>query len=139
MLLKNVFLLTWMDPMITNYVVNIDRVTKTNDGFYQIHDYKTCSRMPSPKCIQKDRQLPLYAVGIKKRYPYIRNIRLIWHFLKFDKEVILTPSGRELENVKQGTVNLIGEIENTKDFPAEPSRLCSWCRYKILCGESSCF
>ena len=59
----------------------IDRITKTDDGCYQIHDYKTSSRLPSPEDIRKDKQLALYAICLKERYPYIKNIRLIWHFL----------------------------------------------------------
>ncbi len=55
----------------------IDRITKTNYGYYQIHDYKTSSHLPTTRRIQMDRQLALYAMIVKLKYPYIKNIRLI--------------------------------------------------------------
>lgn len=117
----------------------IDRVAKAEDGCYEIHDYKTCSRLPSPGYIQKNRQLALYAIGLMERYPHIRNVRLIWHFLKFNKEIVSTPSDEELNELKQNTVSLIDEIESTKKFPTNPSRLCDWCRFRSVCRVSSLY
>ena len=113
----------------------IDRITKTDDGCYQIHDYKTSSRLPSPEDIQKDKQLALYAICLKERYPYIKNIRLIWHFLKFDNEFQSFRTDEELEELKQNTISLIDEIESAKEFPARSSRLCDWCKFKTICDH----
>ncbi len=55
----------------------IDRLTEIEDGCYEIHDYKTCSRLPSLETIENDRQLALYSIGIKQRYPDIKDVRLI--------------------------------------------------------------
>lgn len=114
----------------------IDRVTKTNDGCYEIHDYKTTSRLPTSSSIQNDWQLALYALILKLRYPYIRKIQLIWHFLKFNKEFCLTWTGQDLEESKKNTIQLIDVIEDSKEFPAKPSRLCDWCKFKTLCEHS---
>lgn len=65
----------------------IDRLVEVKDGFYEIHDYKTNSRLPLPEYIKNDRQLALYAIGVKERYPDAKSVRLVWHFLKFDKEI----------------------------------------------------
>ena len=111
----------------------IDRVAKTNDGCYQIHDYKTCSRFPSLKYLQKDWQLALYAIGLRKRYPYVRNIKLIWHFLKFDKEIDSTRTDEELEELKHNIIQLIDKIESDEKFSANFSRLCNWCRFRFIC------
>ena len=100
-------------------------------------NYKTCSRFPSLKYLQKDWQLALYAIGLRKRYPYIRNIKLIWHFLKFNKEVVSSRTSEELERLKKDTIKLIDEIENAEEFPANPSLLCDWCEFKTLCKQ--CF
>jgi len=113
--------------------VYIDRVTKTKDGCYKIHDYKTCSRLPSNKYFQNDWQLPLYAIALKKRYPYIKNVCLVWHFLKFDKEINSRRSDEELEMLKKDTIQLIDNIENTESFPAKLSKLCDWCKFKPIC------
>ena len=89
----------------------IDRLTETKDGHYQIHDYKTNSRLPMPDYIQQDRQLALYSIGVQERYPAATNIRLIWHFLAFDKEIDSTRTVKELDELKKNTIQLIDEIE----------------------------
>ena len=111
----------------------IDRVAKTEDGCYQIHDYKTCSRFPSPEYLQKNWQLALYAIGLRARYPYVRNIKLIWHFLKFDKEIDSTWTDRELEELRHNIIQLIDKIESDEKFSANFSRLCNWCRFRFIC------
>lgn len=111
----------------------IDRVSKTKDGCYDIHDYKTASRLPSARCIQNDRQLMLYAMMIKLRYSYIKNIRLVFHYLKFNREFDSTRSNEEFEEFKQEIIQLMDSIESTKDFIAKPSKLCDWCKYKTIC------
>ena len=58
---------------------------------------------------------------------------MIWHFLKFDTEIDSTRSEKELEELKRNTVLLIDDIEKAKDFPASPSKLCDWCKFKSTC------
>ena len=113
--------------------VYLDRVTKTRDRFYHIHDYKTCSKLPSDEYFQSDWQLPLYSIVLKERYSYIKNICLVWHLLKFDKEIKLRISNEELERLKMDVMHLIDTIENTNEFPSKPSKLCDWCKFKPIC------
>ena len=84
---------------------------------------------------KNDRQLVLYSIGVKQRYPDVRDVRLIWHFLKFDKEIDSTRTDEELEKLKKSTIQLIGTIESAKDFPANPSGLCHWCRFRSICRQ----
>ena len=111
----------------------IDMLTMSEEGCYNIHDYKTCSRLPSLETIENDRQLTLYSIGVKQRYPDVKDIRMIWHFLKFDKEIDSTRTDEELKELKQNTIRLINTIENTEKFPANPSVLCKWCKFKSMC------
>ena len=115
----------------------IDRLTETSDGHYEIHDYKTNSRLPLPEYIQNDRQLALYSIGVKNRYPDAKDVRLIWHFVAFDKEIDSTRTDEELAELKRNTVQLIDIIESEEQFPTNPSRLCDWCEYKEICREWS--
>jgi len=103
------------------------------EGYYEIHDYKTCSRLPSLEAIEKDRQLALYSIGVSERYQDIKKVKLIWHFLKFGKEITSTSTDEELEELKQNTIQLIDTIETAEEFPANPSRLCNWCKFKSIC------
>jgi putative RecB family exonuclease len=113
----------------------IDRLTERNDGFYEIHDYKTNSRLPLPEYIRTDRQLALYMIGVKNQYPDVKQVRLIWHFLKFDKEVDSTRTDAQLDELKRSTIQLIDTIEEDEEYAANPGGLCRWCEYKPLCRQ----
>ncbi len=115
----------------------IDRLVGKGNGFYEIHDYKTSSRLPLNDYIKHDRQLALYMIGVKNSYPDVRDIRLIWHFLAFDKEIDSTRSNEELENLKRETIELIDKIEREENFEPTPSYLCEWCEFKSVCREWS--
>lgn len=113
----------------------IDRLTEASDGCYEIHDYKTNSRLPLPQYLQKDRQLALYMIGVKDNYPDVRDVRLIWHFLKFDKEVDSTRTDAQLAQLKAETMRLIDTIEADERFTASPGWVCDWCEYQQVCGQ----
>ncbi len=113
----------------------IDRLTENGDGFYEIHDYKTNSRLPLPEYIENDRQLALYAIGVKDRYPDCKDVRLVWHFLAFDKEIDSTRTDEDLEALKKETIGLIDRIESEEKFEANPSYLCDWCEFKPVCSQ----
>ena len=115
----------------------IDRLSESEDGCYEIHDYKTSSSLPMADYIQSDRQLALYMIGVKNRYPDVREVRLIWHFLAFDKEVDSTRNDEELEELKRDTIELIDKIESEEKFEANPSSLCDWCEFKPVCRQWS--
>ena len=115
----------------------IDRLTEKKDGFYEIHDYKTNSRLPLPEYLLSDRQLALYMIGVQDQYPDVKDVRLIWHFLKFDKEIDSTRTDDELEKLKTDTIRLIETIEKDEGFVASPSLLCDWCEFKPMCRQWS--
>ena len=115
----------------------IDRLSENSDGFYEIHDYKTNSRLPLVDYIKSDRQLALYMIGVKNSYPDVKHVHLIWHFLEFDKEVDSTRTDTELEQLKKDTVGLIDTIESDERFEASPSLICDWCEFKAVCRQWS--
>jgi len=111
----------------------IDRLSRDKDNVYEIHDYKTSAHLPSQEDADNDRQLGLYQIGIQKRWPYIKNIRLIWHYLAFDTELVSYRTHESISNLVQDTQSLIDEIESARDFPPRESTLCDWCEYPDLC------
>ena len=113
----------------------IDRLTEIKDGYYEIHDYKTNSRLPLADYIKSDRQLALYMIGVKNNYPDVKDVRLIWHFLKFDKEIDSTRSEKELEKLKLDTIELIDTIESDEEFLARVGYICDWCEFKPICKQ----
>ena len=117
----------------------IDRLSRTHDGAYQIHDYKTSSYLPGQEEADKDRQLGLYQIGVQKKWPDVENIRLVWHYLAFDKELVSYRTPEAITSLVESTESLIDEIESAGDFPPNESRLCDWCEYPDLCPRRKHF
>lgn len=111
----------------------IDRLSKNKDGTLEIHDYKTSGRLPNAEQVGNDRQLALYEIAIRHRWPDTGKISLIWHYLAFDKEIRITKTHKQLETVKQITLGLIQKIEQAIAFPTNVTPLCGWCEYKEIC------
>ena len=57
--------------------VRIDRLSLADENTYEIHDYKTSNTLPTQDEIDEDRQLAIYAYGVKKMYPDAHKIRLV--------------------------------------------------------------
>ncbi|OYT42841.1 MAG: hypothetical protein B6U88_02745 [Candidatus Aenigmarchaeota archaeon ex4484_56] len=112
----------------------IDRLM-FNKGVYEIHDYKTNFDLPFDEILKQDKQLPLYAVAVINKYPDVKKVRLIWHFLSVNKEVVIEKKKDELEKIKKETLALIKKIESIKEFKPKKSKLCDWCEFKEFCPE----
>ena len=112
----------------------IDRLVYNEEtGEYEIHDYKTANNIPPKEKIEKDRQLALYSIAIKQIYGEDKDVLLTWHYLNHNQRIDSRRTNEQLSKLKQDIINLIKEIENTKDFPPTESILCNWCEYKEIC------
>ncbi len=115
----------------------IDRLARRDDGTMEIHDYKTNSRLPTQQDADEDRQLALYQLCIQNAWPDAKDVELIWHYLRFGKEIVSTRTPEQIEGVRQGCTDLIDGIEERGEevgnFQTHPSALCNWCDYRELC------
>ncbi|KQM12119.1 hypothetical protein AOA80_04285 [Methanomassiliicoccales archaeon RumEn M1] len=111
----------------------MDRLTRLDEGVYEIHDYKTGKRMPSPAAVGKDRQLALYEIGVRRSFPDVREVRLIWHYLAHDKHIRSRRSAEQLARLEAETSALIETIEECDRFPRRETPLCRWCEYCGMC------
>jgi putative RecB family exonuclease len=111
----------------------IDRLSAAGKGIYEIHDYKTSGSLPSQDKLDNDRQLALYQMGIRQAFHDARDIRLIWHYLVFDKEIISTRTNAQLKDLQKEVVSLIKTIEKETKFVPVESNLCDWCEYPEYC------
>lgn len=112
----------------------IDRLDMEGDDF-EIHDYKTSNSLPEQKKLDQDRQLALYEIAVRDKWPTAKNVTLVWHFLQFDKAMRSTRTPEQLNQLKVDTVRVIDDIEAAKDFPAKETTLCSWCGYQDICPK----
>ena len=118
----------------------IDRLDKIADGHVSVHDYKTSNRVPPQAKADQDRQLGLYALAVHQKYPEIKKIDLVWHYVRFDEEVRSSRTEQQLDMMVENTVNLIKDVETAtdlKNFPTKTSILCNWCEFKAQCPEYS--
>ncbi len=113
----------------------IDRLAIAKDGTYEIHDYKTNSSLPLQEYLEEDRQLALYALAVKKKFPDADKIRLVWHFLSFNKDVEIRKTEEELEKLRLSVISDINKIESAREYPTSRSRLCEWCEFRSMCPE----
>jgi putative RecB family exonuclease len=114
----------------------IDRLAHREDGYYEIHDYKTSQYIPPIKFLEKNRQLALYQVGVEELWGDSKRVDLIWHYLVHGKEVRFRKTEEDIQRLKAEIVSLIKRIEKATDelrFPSRESPLCDWCEFQELC------
>ena len=115
------------------YHVRIDRLAIAKDGSYEIHDYKTSNSLPPQDKLDSDRQLAIYAYGVKTMYPDAKKVKLIWHYLAFDKEMSSERTEDQLVKLKVEVLETIKEIEGCEEYPPKTSALCKWCEFRPEC------
>jgi putative RecB family exonuclease len=117
----------------------IDRLSRSPDGVHHINDYKTSAHLPGQEDVDGDRQLALYQIGVQKRWPDIQGVKLVWHYLAFDRELVSERSREALTGLARDTIRLIDEIETAEEFPPRESDFCGWCEYPDLCPNRKHF
>ena len=113
----------------------IDRLAYQEGGIYEIHDYKTSASMPMKEYLEEDRQLAIYALAVRKSYPNASQIKLIWHYLSANQDVVLEKTEEELEALRKAVISDIDRIESATEYPTKPDKICEWCEFRPMCPE----
>jgi len=113
--------------------IRIDRLMDIGDGVYEVHDYKTNMVLPTQEELDSDKQLAMYSLWVRQQFQDFKKVRLVWHFLAFDKDMESYRTAQQLEELKIEIMEKIKEIEATEDYSANVSHLCNWCLYKEIC------
>lgn len=111
----------------------LDRLMVAPDGVFEIHDYKTGAGLPEQADLDADRQLAIYQVGVQALWPEAKEVRLVWHYVAFDRELRSARTPEALRALKAEIMSLIDRIEATNVFEPRESPLCEWCAYGDLC------
>jgi len=115
----------------------VDRITwDPATETYEIHDYKTGSAVPTQEDADEDRQLALYQMAVKQRWPDAKNFKLIWHYLASDKDIVSTRTDKDLATLEGEVVGVIHQIEaeiKVGNWETHVTRLCDWCEYRPIC------
>lgn len=115
------------------YYIRIDRLTDMGNGLYEVHDYKTNTTLPAQESLDQDPQLAMYSLWVRREFEDCREVRLVWHFLAFDREMESSRTEEQLENLRKEILQKIRAIEAADEFPPLASRLCNWCLYRGIC------
>lgn len=119
----------------------IDRLAQRGDGVYEIHDYKTSSHLPTQAQADSDRQLALYQVGVQAMWTDVAQVDLVWHYLRFGKEIRSRRTPEQLAGIRSECIALIDVIESRgrdeAGFPTSKSCLCDWCEFREICRPTS--
>jgi hypothetical protein len=115
----------------------VDRIARRGDGTYEIHDYKTSSGLPTQAEADEDRQLALYQIGLEGMWKDVGAVDLIWHYVRFDTDLVSHRTPEQLQGVREGCITVIEDIESRgregERFPTNPSALCPWCDFRAIC------
>ena len=111
----------------------IDRLIVAPDGAYEVHDYKTGSKLPEQAELDEDRQLGLYQVGVQTLWPDAKAVRLVWHLVAFDVEMRSARTPEALGKLRAELAALIDRVEAETEYAPRESVLCGWCAYQDLC------
>ncbi len=116
----------------------IDRLDRKEGGLFEIHDYKTSASLPTQAEADRDRQLALYEIGLRDMFSGVEEVKLVWHYLRFDAEIRSGRTPSQLRKLCKGVVGRIDEIEDAVEkgsFPARESALCGWCEFQEICPQ----
>jgi putative RecB family exonuclease len=100
---------------------------------FEIHDYKTTSSLMTQEQADTDWQLGLYQIALKEKWPDTKEVKLVWHSLLFNKEIISSRTEMQLETLQKAVIDEIKKIEECVEFPPNKSALCDWCEYQVIC------
>lgn len=115
----------------------IDRLSREKKGVYAIHDYKTNQSIMEQKYANADRQLALYSMWVKENFKEAKEVKLIWHMVRFGEDVESKRTDKELGLLKQDILNVIADINRAEaedDFPAREEK-CEWCGFWQHCPK----
>jgi len=114
----------------------IDRLDwNDREAIFEIHDYKTSGSLPSQDEADADEQLGLYHLAVRQEWPDAERVRLVWHYLVFNREIVSKRTPEDLKSLEAELVRRVRGIEACSDFPPTPSALCDWCGYQDICPE----
>lgn len=116
--------------------VRIDKFACDDKGNYYVCDYKTNASMKEQEEADQDRQLAMYSIWVKDKFPDAKSVKLVWHMLAFNKEVVSERTREQEKQLQESVMKLIKDIEHaeeTTNFPTNVTALCNYCGFKSKC------
>lgn len=115
-------------------VGKIDRLDKLEKNKIEIIDYKT-GKLPEEKEIDKNLQLPIYALAIKNIItppPKLNNIILTFYYLSENKKISKKITHQGIIRVKKEIKETIRQIKKANFYP-KIGPWCDFCPFQMIC------
>lgn len=112
----------------------IDRLQVDEDGILHVCDYKTSK---SDSYLKNDYfQLLTYAYVLCAEDPTIKKVRGSYIMLRHNFQYITKEFDiEEIIAIKDKYLSYADQIQSEEQYPANPTRLCSYCSYLDMCPE----
>ena len=115
----------------------VDKLWKRTDGVIEIVDYKTGRRLPQGGTDPAfARQMGLYQLAVREKYPQFEEIEQVQHFLKLDEVVSYRMRPDELDELAEQFRNEILDIHTAArldNFPTIEGGHCTYCDFFTYC------
>lgn len=111
----------------------IDRINATENGI-ELIDFKT-GKYKDPRW-QDFEQLTIYSIYMFSKYPTLSDLKLRYVYVEHSKENSKIISRNEADFEKTILSKTLMGIENAKEYPKKPQKLCEWCEFKGVCKPS---
>ena len=122
------------DGVIYSFCGRLDRLDwNDKTGIFEIHDYKVSNTFITQEEADSDWQLGIYYLALKEMWPEINRVKLVWHFLLFNKEIVSYREEIHIDELKRNLIEKILEIKLCNEFPPQKSNLCDWCDFQNIC------
>jgi putative RecB family exonuclease len=130
-----------MDKNETHIITGIiDRIDKTENGIFEVIDYKTSRKMPAQKQVDNNLQLAVYHLGVANRWPSIieqnRPVKLSLYYLPHNEKLSAVKTPEHLKETKEKILGTIDQVKRNvaeQKFEPNPGPLCDWCPYQQWC------
>ncbi len=111
----------------------IDRVDQTADGLVVV-DYKTGKRKPSPKQLNEDLQLTIYAFAVQQLFGQEVQ-KVIYYHLRDQSALTVERDDVTLYSLKSETLPQVAAGIANEEYAPRPGYYCRFCDHFQLCQE----
>ncbi len=110
----------------------IDRINRINDDTIEVVDYKTNRMLFTRDEVDASLQLTLYDIAVRRLYPWVKNVKLVFHMLRHDIRMQTERTPEQLQAALR-YVEALGDQTENSTFPAKLNKNCIYCDHKEQC------